>query len=51
MLNPMYHESFEMPPRAIWPSDVPKPFEKLIWNVWPPTRFSIAKLAWFTPGS
>ena len=46
----MNHESLLMPLRASWPSVVPKPFDKLIWNVWPPDRISIPKLPWSTPG-
>ena len=46
----MYQESWLMPPRAICPSVVPKPFEKLTWKVCPPARLSRPKLAWPTPG-
>ena len=44
MLKPKYQLSPDLPPRAISPSVVPKPFEKFSWKLCPPARFSIAKL-------
>ena len=51
MLKPRYQSSLPVPPRASWPIVVPKPFEKLSWNTWPPARFSMPKVPWLTPGS
>ena len=50
MLNPRYQLSLAVPPRASCPIVVPKPFEKLSWNVWPPATFSMPNVPWSTPG-
>ena len=50
MLKPRYQLSSSTPPRATCASVVPKPFEKFSWKLWPPARFSIAKLTCVASG-